>query len=125
MTIAEQVKIVVEELIDKNNGECVISNCDLVKLVNTCFGRTEGSIMARDYCYNRVNKDPRSVRNPRLFEFLGNGRYRCLGEKYLYTGEVYTQPAGAKDKIVVGNWENGVFTPNENWEKCGLKECMF
>ena len=43
--------------------------------------------------------------------------YECLGENYLYTGDVIN----ASDGTVVGVWENGAFEKNANWESFRLK----
>ena len=125
--LSEEMKAVVEELIIRNSGKCVIRAGELVKLVypRVSAEYKESSIMPRDYCYNRVNKDPASTKHPRLLEMLGDGMYICLGEDYPYSKPMYTQPTGTKNEIVVGNWENGIFTLNENWEKCGLKKPTF
>ena len=100
-----------------------LNRTQIVEMVTNLYGKME--VIPSDYCYNRVNKDPASVEHPRLFEMVGNGVYVCLGEDYPYNKPMYTQPTGTKNEIVVGIWENGVFTPNENWEKCGLKEPTF
>ena len=81
----------------------------------------KGSILPSDFCYNRVNKgisfEDKLHRNRLLFAYVSRGVYACLGENYLYDGPVFTQPKGAKNETVVGNWNQGKFTPNENWDK--------
>jgi len=36
-----------------------------------------------------------------LFEFIGAGKYKCLGENYLYNGDIYWK----KEKV--GSWKQG------------------
>ena len=43
--------------------------------------------------------------------------YECLGENFLFTGDV----ENASDNVVVGEWQNGVFRKNANWNRLGLK----
>ena len=81
------------------------------------FQTNSGSIIPSDYCYNRVNKGIEFHKKPRLFRFLGDGMYECLGENYLYTGDV----KNASDETVVASWENGVLQKNDTWNLLHLK----
>ncbi len=69
------------------------------ELVKTGFRPT-------DYCYNRINKDPRAGRYP-VFERVEPGKFRYLGPNYPYTGPVYWQPKGEPERQV-GEWKAGV-----------------
>ena len=123
---AEQMKTVVEKLIAQKGIGCEVEVGELGALLEEEYPDfPEGSVLPQDYCYDRVNKDRQSTSNPRLFKLVRRGVYACLGENYPYGEPMYTFPKDTGEKIHVGNWENGFFTPNENWEKCGLKEPTF
>ena len=69
---------------------------------------SRSSIIPSDCCYNRFNNDP-SSHVDLLFEFLGAGKYRCLGEKYPYTGVVLHAPRNKGGyEYVYAHWNNGV-----------------
>ena len=69
------------------------------------------SILPSDYCYNRINKGIKHYKH--LFEYLGNGKYKILGENFKYTGNIYTKPKGEKIDIKIGQWINGQKEINE------------
>ena len=117
MTIDEQMRTVVREIIAEYGLHYKISLKELYELLGARFQTNSGSIIPSDYCYNRVNKGIEFDKKPRLFNFLGNGMYECLGENYPYCGDV----ENASDETVVGSWENGDFQKNANWELLHLK----
>lgn len=117
MTIDEQMRTVVTEIVSEYGVRYKISLKELYELLGARFQTNSSSIIPSDYCYNRVNKGIEFHKKPRLFNFLGDGMYECLGENYLYTGDV----ENASDGTVVGSWENGVFQKNANWELLHLK----
>lgn len=117
MTIDEQMRTVVKEIISEYGPHHRVSLKDLYELFGARFQTNSGSIIPSDYCYNRINKGIEFHKKPRLFIFLGDGLYECLGENYPYTGDV----KNASDETVVGSWENGVFQKNDNWELLHLK----
>ena len=117
MTIDEQMRTVVTEIVSEYGVRYKISLKELYELLGARFQTNSGSIIPSDYCYNRVNKGIEFHKKPRLFNFLGDGMYECLGENYLYTGDV----ENASDGTVVGSWENGVFQKNDTWELLHLK----
>ena len=121
MKIHEQMQRVVNEIISEYGPRYHISLKELYELFSARFQTKEGSIIPSDYCYNRVNKGIDFLKWPRLFRYLGEGMYECLGENYPYNGEVYTREKGSKCDEVVGIWKNGVFSKNERWDSCGLK----
>ena len=121
MTIPEQMKIVVSELINSNGKGYRISSGEIKTLLHKRFGTNTGSIIPSDYCYNRVNKGIVFTKYPRLFAYVDRGIYECLGENYPYDGAVCAQPYGTKNEIVVGAWNDGKFSPNSNWEHCFMK----
>ncbi|UOO92526.1 DUF7225 domain-containing protein [Vitreoscilla stercoraria] len=86
----------------------LLSRQDIIHAVHNKYGTNPSSVIPSDYCYNRTNK---GAADKPLFEWLGNGQYRYLGEGFAYTGRVFSRPLGAKQDIVVAMWENGVQTP--------------
>lgn len=121
MTIDEQMRAIVAELVSEYGQHHMISLRELYELLGARFQTNSGSIIPSDYCYNRANKGIEFDKKPRLLEFLGDGMYECLGENYPYNKQVYTKPKGSKDDVVVGHWEDGTFIPNSNWEQYCLK----
>lgn len=126
LTIDEQMRIVVEEIISKKGSNYKISRKDLIDKVVASFKkigitRDEASVIPADFCYNRINKGINFDSKPRLLKFLGNGQYECLGKNYKFTGKVYTKPKGKSKEIEVASWKDGKIKKNENWKKLGLK----
>ena len=74
-------------------------------------GGTRSNPIPSDYCYNITNKGiDFSDSSRRLFEWLGKGKYKYLGQNYPYTGDVTrTNRNGKTTKF--GRWENGTFFP--------------
>ena len=70
------------------------------KVIEVYPGTNRTSVIPSDYCYNIINKLSSSF-TIRLFESLGAGNYKCLGENYPYVGDIYW-----KDKKV-GSWIKG------------------
>lgn len=83
----------------KSNG--IYKRKEIIDMVVEKFPETNPtSVIPSDYCYNIINKDSNSF-TTHLFEFLGAGNYKCLGEKFPYKGEIFWK--GQK----VGAWANG------------------
>jgi hypothetical protein len=103
-TIKEKVMDVFENRIGEKFGREEI--IDLV--VNKYPETKRGSVIPSDYCYNMVNAGINSginfLKNPPLFEYLGEARYKWLGLEYRYTGAIYWK--GRK----VGEWDDGNLT---------------
>ena len=117
MTIDEQMRMVVAEIVSAYGAHYKISLKEIYELLSARFKTNSNSIIPSDYCYNRVNKGIAFEKKPHLFKFLGDGMYECLGEGYPFTGDV----ENANDSVVVGSWEDGVFHKNANWNLLGLK----
>ncbi|MBO5869726.1 MAG: hypothetical protein J6Q89_03145 [Clostridia bacterium] len=117
MTIDEQMRTVVTEIVSEYGVHYRISLKELYELLGARFQTNSGSIIPSDYCYDRVNKGIEFDKKPRLFKFLGDGMYECLGENYLFTGEI----KNASDETVVGYWDNGNLCKNSKWDLLGLK----
>lgn len=121
MTIPEQMKQFVNELISERGLHCKISRNEIRELVHIRFQRNIDSVIPSDFCYDRANKGVDFYKTPRLFAYLGNGMYECLGENFPFNGSVYAKGKNEKYEVEVGEWKNGIFTKNENWAMCGLK----
>ena len=121
MTIDEQMRTVVKEIVSEYGIRYKISLKEFYELLGARFGTNSGSVIPSDYCYNRTNKGIDFLKKPRLLNFLGDGIYECLGENYPFNGCVYTCEKGSTEEIEVGVWDNGVFRKNANWELFCLK----
>jgi hypothetical protein len=64
-----------------------------------------GSVLASDYCYNRINEAKYSLCFP-FFEYCGRNSYRYLGPHFSFKAEIEIlwKPAGGKG-LVVGRWQ--------------------
>ena len=100
MTIYEQL---IEIL--KNRKEEIVTTAELKIELKKKYGTRASSVLLYDYCYNRINNGTRFDKH--IFEFLGGGEYKYLGEGYPYTGKIYHKPVHQKIKEV-GEWINGV-----------------
>lgn len=109
MTIDDMMTSVVQELVSKHGTEHEVSRQDLIKLLGTRFNVNPRSVLPPDYCYNRTNNGIDFRSKPHLFEYLGPGRYRCLGKNYAYNGPVYAKNKGSKAEFIVGKWVNGKY----------------
>ena len=96
VTILEKIK----SLFHSYTGEVYKRNEIIAIVIEKYPGTNPTSIIPSDYCYNIINKAPFSF-STHLFEFLGAGSYKCLGEKYPYNGDIHWK--GEK----VGHWKNG------------------
>ena len=80
---------------------------DLV--VNDYQSTKRNAVIPTDYCYNRVNKDKASF-ILHLFEYLGDARFRCLGQNYPYSGPIYWKRKGTTGNgEKVGKWKQGQY----------------
>lgn len=120
-TINEQMRTVVSEIVAEYGLRYKISLKELYELLGARFGTNSGSVIPSDYCYNRTNKGIEFSKKPRLFYFMGDGMYECLGENYPFNGPVYICEKGSTEDIEVGVWKNGVFYENDNWNLYCLK----
>jgi hypothetical protein len=65
------------------------------------------SVIPADYCYNRINDGIRFEKH--IFEYLGKGYYRFLGEGYPYSGKIYHKPTRSLIEYIAGEWINGKY----------------
>jgi hypothetical protein len=82
---------------------------EIIRKVIIKHGGNSRSIIPSDYCYNRINMGIDFENYLHIFEYLGNGLYRYLGENYLYNGKINHKPKGGNEGII-GEWVNGVMT---------------
>lgn len=78
-------------------------------LLDAFPGTPKGSILISDKCYNITNRGLSANYDFRIFEYLGRGRYRYLGEGHLYSGYVTWKNERC------GEWTNGVLKKWDNW----------
>lgn len=109
ITVYEQIK----EYCDGKKGQVILTSATKQEL-NTKYGTNPESILLSDYCYNRINNG--IAFDKHLFEFIGNGQYKVLGENYPYTGEIYHKSKELKEEYVVGKWTNGGFILFDNYK---------
>ena len=100
MTIDQKMVVAVQEIIDKHGIGYIATRAELKAFIQSRYNIASGSIIPSDYCYNRIN-DGITLSKPTLFEYLGRSRYRCLGEKYPYNGDVYHK------ELIAGTCQNG------------------
>lgn len=105
MTRDEQMTEIVNALSSRFGTDYVITLQELYRIFFDKYGTKQGSIIPSDYCYNRVNNGI-TLKKPALFEFLGDGNYRCLGLYYPYNGSIYHKPKG-QEEFIVGKCING------------------
>lgn len=85
----------------------IITTKKLKETVHNLYGTCKGSIIPSDYCYNVVNRDPRSndFKNghPRILEQVKKGVYKYLGPNYPYNGSITYKGR------TVGYWQTGKY----------------
>lgn len=102
---------VIEEVIEtfrNTNVSAEFSTSEIKKMVHDKFGRTKESVIPTDFCYNRVNNGIDFCNHPKIFEYIGRGKFRYLGMNYPYSGKVYHQPK-KESEICIGEFINGKF----------------
>lgn len=108
MTIAEKMIEYAGEIVKRYGIGHVLSRGKITDDFEIIYhiDKRKQSVIPSDYCYNRINNGI-SVKNPTVFEYLGNSQYRCYGVGYPFNGPVYHQPKG-QPEFVVGKCINGV-----------------
>jgi hypothetical protein len=102
------IKEKVIEVFNNRLGDIFLRE-EIIDLVSINYpGTNRSSVIPSDYCYNMVNAGINF--NFHCFESLGEreGKYRCLGLTYPYTGTIYW------NLIPVGQWNRGRFRLNRN-----------
>lgn len=105
MTVDEQMIALANNMAAEFGSEHVLTLREIAGVLEERYGTKEGSIIPSDYCYNRIN-DGINRNKPAVFEYLGRGRYRCLGEHFPYNGPIYHKPKSMPE-IVIGKCVNG------------------
>lgn len=100
MTVYQQV---IELLKGKQDQEVKLSW--VKEQLHAKYGTNPGSVILSDYCYNRINNGISFEKH--IFEFLGGGFYKYLGEDYPYTGMIIHKPLGSKVVYIKGEWKHG------------------
>ena len=111
MTIDNQMSTIANELADEFECKHIITRSELQSVMWQRFGVSSGSVIPSDYCYNRLNNGI-TLKKPTLFEFLGGGRYLCLGEHYCYNGPIYHRPREASSDEIIGQCIDGERIPD-------------
>ncbi len=104
----EKVAIVINEYVNKNGFEQIKTN---EEIRNDIIGnKVELDVMFQepDMCYNKTNKANLKTysKDVLLFEQVGRGKFRILGENYPYSGDVIWKHRDGKEEIV-GKWDKG------------------
>ena len=84
----------------------VMTRQELYNLISPNHALNYDSVLPQDYCYNRMNDGIAFKDHVHLFEYLGRNRYRLLGDRYPYTGEIIHKPKQSPE-VIVGKWEQG------------------
>lgn len=84
------------------------SSNEIKRMVFLKFGRTTGSVIPTDYCYNRFNNGIDFEKHLKIFEYVSRGKFRYLGKNYPYSGKVYHKPK-EKCEICIGEYIKGKF----------------
>lgn len=106
MIIKEAMTAAVEQLIKENGIGCEVTTVAIQEILLNQYSVPKSSCIPSDYCYNRVNNGI-TLSNPTLFEYIGVGKYRCLGLNYPYNGKIYHRARGC-DEFAIGECKNGI-----------------
>jgi hypothetical protein len=101
ITIYGQIKEILKDRLGS-----IVHSSQVKKELFEKYGTNGSSIILSDYCYNRKNKG--ILFEKHIFEYLGQGTYKYLGEKYPFTGLIFEKPQGQNNETVAGEWKNGV-----------------
>lgn len=104
LTIWKKVSIVFKDIKIGN----VFSKDEIKALVLDAYpGTNVSSVLPLDYCYNRINGDPRSFEF-RVFKAISDDQLEWLGKDYPYNGQVWWRSKKNKTILTeVGKWEGG------------------
>lgn len=106
MTIDEQIVEFANEMVRIYGAGHIVSLQEIYKYFEKTYNRNQGSVIPSDYCYNRINNGIQ-LNKPAVFEYLGNGNYRCYGAGYPFNGTLYHKPKG-QNEIAAGKVVNGI-----------------
>ena len=106
MTIKDTIVDTINNFVSSHGYTTVMTRQELYNLISPDHALNYDSILPQDYCYNRMNDGIAFIDHVHLFEYLGRNRYRLLGDRYPYTGEIMHKPKRCPEAIV-GKWERG------------------
>ncbi len=88
MNVVEEI----EEFIKTLPLECEFSTKWFKKVLKEKYGRSDGSYIPSDYCYNITNNGIIYEKQPHYFLHLSRGKYRYVGKNYNFKEKVERRP---------------------------------
>lgn len=124
MQLIERTMVQVARRLQEHHGDRPIHPAEIEEqvveepVVKEC-GAKRGSVNARDYCYNRTNKDALvSKKRPMfIYDYDTPPHYRFVGFNYPYSGPCYQFPKGGGSRQLVGQWINGEYYPADEIDR--------
>ena len=101
MTIDQKMIQAVQGITNEFGIGHIITRKELLSLLWEKYQVVSGSVIPSDYCYNRINNGI-TLAKPTLFEYLGQGNYRCLGLDHPYNGPIYHK------ELLIGSCKDGI-----------------
>lgn len=114
MTIVEAIRQAISGYIDKNGIGYIATKQELFAMVSAIMPVESNSFLPADYCYNRTNKGITFESNIHLFELMDDGRYKILGENYMYSGPVFGRKEDGSGYEIKGVWTEGEYEEGIN-----------
>jgi len=110
MTQFESVRKVVDDYVETNGTDTILSKEDMYVLIHKSYPTIPAtSIQLTDFCYNRYNAGiEKDFAHGKCLEYTCNGKYKLLGTSYQYNGPVF-QYMGRKNEVMIGTWVKGKF----------------
>ncbi|MGO4926870.1 DUF7225 domain-containing protein [Streptococcus alactolyticus] len=109
MTIVEAMRQAISNYIDKNGIGNIVTRQELSAMVSAIMPVESNSFLPADYCYNRTNKGISFESHIHLFELMDDGRYKILGENYMYSGPVLGRKEDGSGYEIKGVWTEGEY----------------
>jgi hypothetical protein len=116
----EEAAKVIDRFVKENGTGKIMTNREVMKLINSNGVETGVMFQPSDICYNRTNAANLDTfaGDIHLFEYIGRNSYRLIGRDYPYTGLIYRKPQEkSHSEIIVGEWFQGHLCRWEE-EKC-------
>ncbi|MEX0715519.1 MAG: HNH endonuclease signature motif containing protein [Planctomycetaceae bacterium] len=119
MQLIERTMEQVARRLQKQYGNRPLHPAEIEEQVVEECGAERGSVNARDYCYNRKNKDVLLNKKRPMFEYDYDTppHYRFLGFDHPYSGLCYQHPKGGGSRQVIGHWVNGEYFPGDEMRR--------
>lgn len=109
MTIVEAMRQAISTYIENNGIGNILTRQELSSLVNEIMPVESNSFLPADYCYNCTNKGISFEPHVHLFELMDDGRYKVLGENYMYSGPVLGRKEDGSGSEIKGVWSEGEY----------------